>query len=155
MLSLIGRWRLCLDKQGFAEALLMDLSKDFDTINHELLIAKLHAYGFSIEALEVLISYLQERWQRVKINPTFSSWTLLLQGVPQGSVLIPCCLIFTSLNENYICNFADDTTPYVCDSNLKSVLEKLEHNPELAISWFQMNYMKLNTDKFHLLMSGN
>ena len=75
MLSLIERWRLCLDKQGFAGALLMDLSKAFDTINHELLIAKLHAHGFSIEALEVLLSYLQEMWQRVKINTTLSSWT--------------------------------------------------------------------------------
>ena len=56
LLSLIERWRLCLDKQGFAGALLMDLSKVFDTINHELLIAKLHAYGFSIKALEVLLS---------------------------------------------------------------------------------------------------
>ena len=71
LLSLIERWRLCLDKQGFAGALLMDLSKAFDTINHELLIAKLHAYGFSIEALEFLLSYLQEMWQRVKINATF------------------------------------------------------------------------------------
>ena len=67
----------------------MDLSKVFNTINHELLIAELHAYGFSIEALEVLLSYLQERWQRVKINTTFSSWTQLLQGVPQKSVLGP------------------------------------------------------------------
>ena len=89
LLSLIERWRLCLDKQGFAGALLMDLSKAFDTINHELLIAKLHAYGFSIEALEVLLSYLQDRWQRVKINTTFSSWIQLLQGVPQGLVLGP------------------------------------------------------------------
>ena len=56
LLSLIERWRLCLDKQGFAGALLMDLSKVFDTINHELRIAKLHAYGFSIKALEVLLS---------------------------------------------------------------------------------------------------
>ena len=76
LLSLIiERWRLCLDKQGFAGALLMDLSKAFDTINHELLIAKLHAHGFSIEALEVLLSYQQEMWQRVKINTTLSSWT--------------------------------------------------------------------------------
>ena len=161
LLSLIERWRLCLDKQGFAGALLMDLSKAFDTINHELLIAKLHAYGFSIEALEVLLSYLQERWQRVKINTTFSSWTQLLQGVPQGSVLGPMLFniyindMFFALNEIDICNFADDTTPYVCDSNLKSVLEKLEHNSELAIAWFEMNYMKLNTDKCHLLISGN
>ena len=75
LLPLIERWRLCLDKQGFAGALLMDLSKAFDTINHELLIAKLHAYGFPIQTLEVLLSYLQERWQRVKIHTTFSLWT--------------------------------------------------------------------------------
>ena len=63
--------------------------------------------------------------------------------------------MFFALNETDICNFADDTTPYVCDSDLKSVLEKLEHNSELAIAWFEMNYMKLNTDKCHLLISGN
>ena len=57
LLSLIERWRLCLDKQGFAGALLMDLSKAFDTITHEL-IANLIAYGFPIEALEVPSSYL-------------------------------------------------------------------------------------------------
>ena len=62
----------------------MDLSKAFDTINHELLIAKLHAYGSSIDALEILLSYLQDRWQG-----TFSSSTQLLQVIPQGSVLAP------------------------------------------------------------------
>ena len=56
LLSLIEWWILCLDKQGFAGAVLMDLSKTFDTINNELLITKLHAYGFSIETLEVLLS---------------------------------------------------------------------------------------------------
>ena len=88
-LPLIERWRICLDNQGFAGALLMDLSKAFDTINHEPIITKLHAYGFSIESLEVLLSCLQERWQRVKINTTFSSRTQLLQGVPQGLILGP------------------------------------------------------------------
>ena len=63
--------------------------------------------------------------------------------------------MFLALNEIDICNFADDTTPYVCDSNLKSVLEKLEHNSELVIAWFEMNYMKLNTDKCNLFISGN
>ena len=52
-------------------------------------------------------------------------------------------ICFFALNEIDICNFTDDTTPYVCDSKLKSVLEKLEHNSELALSWFEISYMKL------------
>ena len=59
------------------------------------------------------------------------------------------------LNEIDIYNFANDTIPYVCDSNLKSVLGKLEHNSELPTAWFEMNDMKLNTDKCHLLISVN
>ena len=61
LLSLIERWRLCLEKQGSVGHLLMDLSKGFDIIYNELLTAKLHGYGFSIKALEVLFSYVQER----------------------------------------------------------------------------------------------
>ena len=68
----------------------MDLSKACDAINHELLTVKLNPYGFSIEAPEVLFTYLQKkRWQRIMINTTFSSWTQLLQGVPQGLVVGP------------------------------------------------------------------
>ena len=59
------------------------------------------------------------------------------------------------LNKTDICNFPDDRTPNACDSNLKSVLEKLEHSSELAIAWFKMNYMKLDTDKCHLFISEN
>ena len=58
--------------------------------------------------------------------------------------------LFFALNEIDICNLGDDSTPYVCYSNLKSVLEKLEHNSELAIAWFEMNYMTLNTNKCSL-----
>ena len=155
LLTLTERWRFYLDKKGFAGAFLMDLSKAFDTIKYELLIAKLHAYGFSTDALEVLLSYLPDRWKIVKINATFSSWTQLLQGVPQGSVLVPILFniyindIFFALKGVDICNFPDDATPYVCDSNLKTVLETLEYNSKLATAWFEM------TDKCHLLISSN
>ena len=67
----------------------MDLSKVFDTLNHELLIAKLHVYGFDKKAPSLVGSYLKNRWQRTKINKSFSTWTEPLLGVPQGSVLGP------------------------------------------------------------------
>ena len=74
-------------------AVLMDLSKAFDNLNHKLLIAKRRAYSFNNESLKLIPSYLTNKWQRTKINKSFSRWTELLQGVPQGSVLSPL-LIF-------------------------------------------------------------
>ena len=79
LLSLIEKWKSILDRSGFAGGILMDLSKAFDTINHELLVAKLHAYGFDKNSLRVIFSYLTDRWQRVKINTTVSSWTELFR----------------------------------------------------------------------------
>ena len=67
-LSLIEKWKMSLDKKGYAGAILMDLSKAFDTINHQLLIAKLYAYGFDKSALTLILSYLSNRWQRTKIK---------------------------------------------------------------------------------------
>ena len=86
---MIENWRQSLDSRGYCGTVLMDLSKAFDTINHELLIAKLHAYGFNKESLELILEYLCNRWQRRKIFDNFRSWAELLQGVPQGSVLGP------------------------------------------------------------------
>ena len=70
----------------------MDLSEYFDTINHDLLIAKLDVYGFSDNALLIMLSYLKNRSQRVSINSSFSTWKEIIAGVPQGSILGP--LIF-------------------------------------------------------------
>ena len=137
----------------------MDLPKASDIKDHQLLIATSHAYNFSTEALEVLLRYLQDRWQRVKINTTFISWHQL--ELCKSQSLVPYYLIFTSmicffaLKGIDICNFADDVTPFVSNSDLKSVLETLKVNSELTRTWFEMNYMKLNKDKCHLLISGN
>ena len=68
LMSLIENWKRVLDKKGFGGAVLMDLSKAFDTIKHDLLIAKLYAYGFSKKSLKLLDSYLSNRWHRTKIN---------------------------------------------------------------------------------------
>ena len=87
LISMIEHWRSTLDRKGYAGAVLMDLSKAFDCINHDLLIAKLHAYWFGIDSLKMIKDYLSNREQRGKINTSFSTWSDLLLGVPQGSVL--------------------------------------------------------------------
>ena len=160
LLAMIEKWKKCLDKKGgYAGAILMDLSKAFDTINHELLIAKLEAYGFEHSALETMRSYLSDRWQRTKVNTSFSTWKELLCGVPQGSVLGPI-LFNIYINDLFyqlfdVCNFADDTTLYACDTELDTVLNQLEDNAHTAILWFENNYMKLNQSKCHFLFSGS
>ena len=160
LIALIEKWKVSLDNKGFAGAILMDLSKAFDTINHELLIAKLHAYGFNRNALMIIMDYLSDRWHRTRINTACSSWLLLLSGVPQGSVLGPLLFnifindLFLIFHQTNTCNFADDTTLYACDTNLKNMLQRLEHDSILAIDWFECNYMKLNEDKCHLLIPG-
>ena len=139
----------------------MDLSKAFDTLNHELLIAKLHAYGFECAALSLINSYLSNRWQRTKINTSFSTWTELLTGVPQGSVLGPLLFnifindLFYIFDDINVCNYADDTTLYACDITLNVLMEKLEYAANNAVDWFKYNYMKLNPDKCHLLICGD
>ena len=87
LLSVIEKWEKVLDIKGYSGAILMDLSKAFDTINHDLLIAKLHGYSFSKESLKLIKSYLTRRWQRTKRNTGFSKSLEILLGVPQGSVL--------------------------------------------------------------------
>ena len=69
----IERWKKSLAQKGYGGAVFMDLSKAFDTLNHDLLLAKLYAYGFDRDSLKVLHSYLSNRYYRTKINKSFSS----------------------------------------------------------------------------------
>ena len=80
-------------KPTLAGALFMDLSKAFDNVDHNLLLAKLNAYGINLDALQLIRSYLFKRHQRVKVNSTFSDWKEIRFGVPQGSVLGPLLFI--------------------------------------------------------------
>ncbi len=138
----------------------MDLSKAFDCIQHDLLLAKLNAYGFSREALCLIHNFLEGRQQRVKVNGSFSTYEHLSLGVPQGSVLGPLLFniyindLLFSFDKTDICNYADDTTIYACNKNLDNVIGKLENDSNIIIQWFADNFMKLNTDKCHLLVLG-
>ena len=153
ILSLLERWKNVLDKKGYGGAVVMDLSKAFGMLNHDLLIAKLHAYGFSEESLQLIRSYLTNRWQRTKVNASFSNWTELLLGVPQGSVLGP--LLFNDLfyvaELTNVCNYANDTAFHACDSDICSLIKRLEHDSLLSVEWFESNYMKLNEDKCQVI----
>ena len=89
LLNMINKWHSCLDNSGVDSTTLMDLTKAFDCLPHELILAKQHAYGVDIKSLKLLQRYLSSRTQIVKLNSTFSSWLKIRLGVPQRSILGP------------------------------------------------------------------
>ena len=98
LLAMVEKWRKTLDGGGETGAVLTDLSKAFDCIDHNLLIAKLNAYGFDKQSINFIYSYLTKRKQRTKVDSAVSSWEILFSVVPQSSVLGP--LLFNI----YICD---------------------------------------------------
>ena len=82
---MLGKWKRSVD----FGALLTDLSRAFDYLEHELLVAKLNAHGFSLPALRLIHDYQSHRKQRTEINNSHSGWLAVMFGVPQGSILGP------------------------------------------------------------------
>ena len=106
LLKMLELWKEALDKGKSVGAIFINLSKAFDTLNHDLSIAKLEAYGFSENPLNYIQSYLHNRLQRTNVNNNFSLWKDLFAGVPQGSILGPI-MFNTNINEIFL--FPDNT----------------------------------------------
>ena len=119
---------LCIN----AGALLTDLSKAFDCLDHELLTVKLNAYGFDTEALKFNYSYLKGRKQRTKIDSLQSFFAETLFGVPHGSVTgallfnTYICDLFYDIDYLHFTSFTDDNTLYSYLSDMMSVLGQLK-----------------------------
>ena len=137
-----------------------DLSKAFDCLSHDLLIAKLSAYGFSMAALRLVQNYLSNRIQRTKINTEYSSWKKILFGIPQGSILGPllfniflCDLFFIMINTG-LASYTDDNTPYAVGNNIEELMiVKLQNASKTLLKWFSENQMKSNPDKCSFICS--
>ena len=161
LMVMLENMKTALDNRYLTGALLTDLSKAFDCINHELLIAKLESYGFSHVALTLILSYLSNRKQRTKINNSFSNWSEIVTGVPQGSILGPLLFniyindIFYFLDENKLTNYADDTTTYSTGIDIESLLHSIQLDSRILLLWFEDNYFKLNADKCKLLIANH
>ena len=129
---MLETWKEAADNNKAFGALLTDLSKAFDCLSHDLLTAKLHAYGLDLASLKILRDYLTNRKQRAKVDSFYSSWEKILSSVPQGSIVGPIlfnifmCGIFLILKTIGFTGYADDNTPFVVRENTTNVIGALE-----------------------------
>ena len=116
---MIEKFKNSRDQGSEYPALITDMSKAFDCLPHDLVIAKLHAYRFDKASLRLLHSYLTEGYQRVKINSSYSFRSLIKYGVRQSSIFDPMlfniflCDMFFMIDNIDITSYADDNTVIV------------------------------------------
>ena len=133
----------------------------FDSLPHELIIAKLKAYGMKEEGCAFVWAYLSKRKQRVKLSGRASDWMELLKGVPQGSILGPIFFnifmndIYATITRSSLYNYADDNTiAVICDTK-QDAIDALSQESELAVDWFKVNMMEANPTKFQAIILRN
>ena len=158
LIDLVNRITTTLDNKEFTIGVFLDLSKAFDTVNHDLLLQKLELYGIRGIVLEWFKNYITKRYQCVRYNNELSEKKEMKCGVPQGSILGP--LLFL-IYINDICNsselvsfilFADDTNLLMSHLNLNTLIDKVNEELEKISIWLQINKLSLNLSKTHFIL---
>ena len=158
ILDIVNQIQTNMDNNLFSCGIFIDLQKAFDTVNHAILVKKLHFYGIRGVVNDWFLSYLSNRTQTVQIGDSISDKCNVLTGIPQGSVLGPLLFIlyindiYTSSSKLKFYLFADDTNLLFADKNLKS-LEHTVNNELLHVNdWLAVNKLSLNIDKSNFVI---
>ena len=147
LLKMVDDWRLALDSKKITGAIAIDLSKALDSICHNLLLAKLRAYGLNDDAIAFLQSY--------------SEWCPVKCGVPQGSLLGPLLFNIFLNDLNFAGQisslrlYADDTTTYASDRDILTLEISLNQDLHILVTWFSQNYLTVNSIKTQGMLLGS
>ena len=147
------------DQGLFACGVYLDLKKAFDTVNHNILLSKLHHYGIRDKANDWFKSFLVNRNQYTSINDADStSEKVMYGGCPPGlSFRTTIIIIFindlhVSIKNSKVHHFADDTNLLLINKSLKQINKLINHDLSLLVQWLRSNKISLNTSKTEILI---
>ena len=139
----------------------IDLSKAFDCVHHKILLAKLHRYGIRDDALRLMTSYLSNRRQRVKVKGSFSKYTEVEMGVPQGSCLGPLLYIIYAndldnlFDDMRLVTYADDITLTINGDDVSELISSMNSALSLILYWTRFNLIPVNIKKCEAILVSN
>ena len=146
------------DNKNFTLGVFIDLSKAFDTVNHEILLKKLQSYGIIGNHLNWFKSYLRERKQFIANAQSKTELKIIQCGVPQGSILGPLLFLiyindlFKSSPVLKFIMFADDTNLFFSHKDVNSLYETVNIELEKVNIWFKANKLSLNVSKTNYIL---
>jgi len=156
--DLVDEIRRRRDRKETVGVIGMDLSKAFDSINHNILLQKLIEIGIGPQVITWMKSYLTNREQLVKFKNIQSDKETVTSGVPQGSILGPVLfIIFTNnlaahLHNYHISSYADDTQILISASSPKEMKEKIEEVMKIAQEWYTQHSLLNNLAKTEIMI---
>ena len=158
IIDLVDKISNNIDIKKHSIGIFLDLSKAFDTIDHQILLRKLQRYGVRGIACDWFKSYLENRVQYVSYNTKDSDYMKIMCGVPQGSILGPLLFILyindivkvsTVLNPVL---FADDTSLFHAHTDLDTLIEEINEELQKITTWFHTNKLSLNIKKSNFII---
>ena len=150
--------RKVLDEGNYAISAVVDLTKAFDTVDHEILLDKMDRYGIRGHANDFCKSYIKIRKQYTVTNAVESYIDDVKCGVPQGSVLGPLLFslyiddIYRAVGQDCIRLFADDTALFMYDENLNSLIANVVSKFNELYLWCVRNKLTINCDKTNFIL---
>ena len=160
LISITEKIRESLDNNEYSCGVFLDFQKAFGTVNHNILLKKLHHYGIRGITKDWFTSYLNNRTQQTKVNDSISEKIEITYGVPQGSILGPL-LFLVYINDLHdavthflIHHFADDTNILYCNKSLKKINKYINHDLSQIVQWLRANRISLNANKTELIIFG-
>ena len=158
LLSIMEEIRRKLDNKTFACGVFIDLEKAFDTVNHAILLRKLHHYGIRGDVNSWFSSYLSERKQNVSLNGVSSTFLNISFGVPQGSILGPLLFLIyindmnCATNNSIVHHFADDTNLLYSHKDPKILQKQVNEDLKHIFTWLCANRLSLNVTKTEFII---